>query len=235
MNPEVVEAGSPGGQLLQREAARWWWAPLVAAVAWFVIAWVVLRGDYSSLTTVGVLIGVVLLLAAVNEGAAAAMMTSGWGVLHIVLAVVYVLGAAWAFVRPVNTVFALASVLGLLLFLQGIVSLGQGIAMRDTTPHWWLEVLSGGLLILLALWVSSSDRAWDLAGRAAFILLWVGFLAIFRGISDIVLAFSLRALARDGGTQQAAMAGAGAAPPIPSQERREAAPEDAPAEGAARG
>jgi uncharacterized membrane protein HdeD (DUF308 family) len=223
--------------MLQEGAARWWWAPLVAAVAWFVIAWVVLRGTYASLTTVGILIGAVLLLAAVNEGTTAAMMRSGWAVVHIVLSVFFVLGSVWAFVRPINTVFALASVLGLLLFLQGVVSLAQGVAMRDASAHWWLEVLSGGLLILLALWVSSSDRVWDLAGRTAFILLWVGFLAIFRGVSDIVLAFSLHAIAKEGiaqegMAQEVAQAGAGGAPTIPAQERREAVPDGATAEEA---
>jgi uncharacterized membrane protein HdeD (DUF308 family) len=235
MNPEILAAGGPGRRLLQREAARWWWAPLVAAVAWFVLAWVVLRGSYASLTTVGVLLGVVFLLAAANEAAMAAVMRSGWGVLHIGLAVIFVLGAGWAFVRPINTFFALASVLGLLLFLEGVLTLTRGIAMREATPHWWLEVVSGGLLVLLALWVSSSDRVWDLAGRAAFILLWVGFLAIFRGVSDIVLAFSLIAIAREGDAPQAATSGGSAAPPIPAQERREAAPRHAPVEQAPRG
>ncbi len=229
MNPEILSSGE-AGRLLQRQAARWWWVPLVAAVAWFVIAWMVLRGNYTSLTTVGVLVGAVLLLAAVNEGGLAAAMRGGWGVLHIVLAVIFGLGAAWAFIRPINTFFALASMLGLLLFLQGAVTLARGIAMRDATPHWWLEVASGGLLLVLALWVSSSDRVWDLAGRASFILLWVGLLAIFRGISDIVLAFSLNRIARE--PEQPATADTGEAPPIPAQERREAVPDTATAERA---
>jgi uncharacterized membrane protein HdeD (DUF308 family) len=38
---------------------------------------------------------------------------------------------------------------------------------------------------------------WNLAARAAFILLWVGFMAIFRGVSDIAVAFSLRSFAHE--------------------------------------
>lgn len=34
----------------------------------------------------------------------------------------------------------------------------------------------------------------NLAGRAVFILVWVGFMALFRGVSDIGLAFALRRL-----------------------------------------
>jgi len=203
--------------MLREKAARWWWVPLVAAGVWVVIAWMVLRADYRSLVAVGVLVGLVLVMAAVNEGAMAAAMNGGWKVLHIALAVFFALGAIWAFVRPVNTFFALVSVLGLLLFLQGITTLARGVALRDETPHWWLDLVSGGLLVLLAIWVSSSDRTWDLADRASFVLLWVGFLAVFRAISDVMLAFSLRRMGRDGEM-----------PAIPRQERRAPAAVDVP-------
>jgi hypothetical protein len=43
MDPDIP-AATFGGPILRREAARWWWAPLVGAVLWFVIAWLVLRG-----------------------------------------------------------------------------------------------------------------------------------------------------------------------------------------------
>src|SRR6188472_1415010 len=119
---DILGRGPLGRRLLQREAARWWWVPLVAAVIWFVIAWMVLRLNYTSLTTVGILVGVVFLIAAANEVGLAAFMGGGWAVLHVILAVLFALGAVWAFVRPVNTVFALASVLGLLLFLQGVLT-----------------------------------------------------------------------------------------------------------------
>ena len=210
-----------GRQLLQREAARWWWAPLVAAAAWFVIAWLVLRANYTSLATVGVLIGVVLLVAMVNEVAIAAAMDGGWRVLHVALAILFLLGSLWAFIRPVNTFFALASVLGLLLFLQGVTYLIRGVAVRDLTPYWWLDVVSGGLLTLLAIWVSESDRMYSLGARAAFLMLWVGFMAIFRGFSDIGLAFSLRHLAHSAPPARE-MTGEG--PAIPGQRPRPAAP-----------
>ena len=217
MDPDVTGPDWLGRRLLQREAGRWWWAPLIAGVIWFLIAWLVLRANYTSLATVGVLVGVVFLVAALNEGAMAAVVHGGWAVLHIVLSVFFVLGAVWSFVRPINTFFALASVLGLLLFIQGFFILMRGIAMRDQSPYWWLDLISGGLLTLLAIWISSSDRVWTLANRAAFILLWVGFMAIFRGVSNIALAFSLRHLAHEGEGRQRAQAaeGATAMPPHP--------------------
>jgi uncharacterized membrane protein HdeD (DUF308 family) len=56
----------------------------------------------------------------------------------------------------------------------------------------WRQVITGILLILLALWVSGSDRVNALAQRTYLILFWVGFLALFRGFSQIMLAFTIR-------------------------------------------
>jgi uncharacterized membrane protein HdeD (DUF308 family) len=209
---DTLQRGSLLGRVLQREAARWWWAPLVAGVVWFVVAWLVLRLNTTSLTTVGLLLGAVFLIAAINEGALGALMRGGWAVLHYSLAVIFALGAIWSFVRPINSVFALASVLGLLLFLQGIFTLTRGLALREESPFWWLDVAAGGLITALAIWVSTSDRAWGLAERAVFILVWVGFMAIFRGVSDVALAFSLRRL----GTQDIPEPRRGAPVPQPS-------------------
>ncbi len=83
------------------------------------LAWLVLRTNQTSVTTVGVLIGIILLAAGVNEAAAAAFVPGGWKVWHIIMAVIFLLGGLWGLIRPVNTFFALASVLGLVLILYG--------------------------------------------------------------------------------------------------------------------
>jgi uncharacterized membrane protein HdeD (DUF308 family) len=196
--PEVSEPGELVLRVLRREAGRWWWVPLVAGVVWFVIAWLVLRMDIRSLQTVGVLVGVLFLVAAVNEAAVAGFVVGGWRFAHYVMAGAFVLGAVWAFVRPVNTFFALASVLGLLLLLHGALSIARGIALRGVSPYWGLELVSGVLIALLGFWVSVSDRYFGLEGRTVFILIWVGFMALFRGISGIVLAFSMLWFAKKG-------------------------------------
>lgn len=193
----LPSTSSRSRRVIQREAARWWWAPLVGAAIWFVVAWLVLRADYTSLTTVGVIVGVAFLVAAVNETALAAVMGGGWVVWHVLLATLLFLGALWAFVRPINTFFALASMLGLLLLLQGLFTIIRGIDLRDETEYWWLDLIGGGLITLLGFWVSTSDGVWTLGARAGFILLWVGFMAIFRGVSDIGLALSLHRLAHE--------------------------------------
>ena len=59
-------------------------------------------------------------------------------------------------------------------------------------PYWWLGLITGILLVLLAFWVSGSDRVYTLGRRTYLILFWVGFMALFRGFSQIFLAFTVR-------------------------------------------
>jgi uncharacterized membrane protein HdeD (DUF308 family) len=72
-------------------------------------------------------------------------------------------------------------------------------------PYWWLNLIAGILLVLLSFWVSGSDRVYALAQRTYLILFWVGFFALFRGFSQIMLAFSVR----HAGTDAAAVDAAG--------------------------
>jgi uncharacterized membrane protein HdeD (DUF308 family) len=175
-----------------REGARYWWVFLVSGFVWLLVAWIVLRLDETSIATVGVLLGVVFLLAGIHEAALVGLVPGGWKVWHIIMAVIFFLGALWGFVRPVNTFFALASVLGLILFFYGTFEIVQAFASRPLNPFWWLNLSMGILLILLAFWVSGSDRVYALQQRAFLILFWVGFFALFRGFSQIFLAFGIR-------------------------------------------
>ena len=179
-------------RMIVRESARSWWVFLVAGVAWLVIAWLVLRLNATSLATVGVLLGVVFIVAGINEVALGGVVSGGWKVWHYIMAVIFLLGGIWSFVRPINTFFALASVLGLILIFYGSFEIARSIGSRGVNPYWWLGLISGILLILLAFWVSGSDRVYALAQRTYLILFWVGFLAIFRGMSEIALAFGIR-------------------------------------------
>jgi uncharacterized membrane protein HdeD (DUF308 family) len=47
-------------------------------VAWLIIAWLVLRLNQTSITTLGVLLGIVLIAAGVNEAAWGALVPGGW-------------------------------------------------------------------------------------------------------------------------------------------------------------
>ena len=175
-----------------REGARNWWILLVSGIAWLLIAWIVLRLDVTSVATVGVLIGAVFIVAAVNEVTVASLVSGGWKIWHYVMAFIFFLGGLWGLITPIDTFFALASVLGLILVFYGVFEIARAVSTRATNPYWWVGLITGVLLLLLAFWVSGSDRAYALAQRAYLILFWVGFFALFKGIEQIILAFGVR-------------------------------------------
>jgi hypothetical protein len=179
-------------RMVVREGSRYWWLFLVTGIAWLVVGWLVLRMNLTSLTTVGVLLGIVFIVAGVNEAGVASLMSGGWKVWYYVMAFIFFLAGIWALIDPIDTFFALASVLGLVLILYGTFEIIRSVASRPVNPYWGFGLAAGILLIVLAFWVSGSDRVYQLAQRTYLILFWVGFFALFRGFSQIMLAFGVR-------------------------------------------
>ena len=190
INPDAAEghthARSSAQSALWRMAGPWWLF-LVTGIAWLIIALMVLRFTTTSVTTVGVLMGVVFLLGAVNEFMISAVRHS-WRWAHIFLGVLFAVGAIWAFVHPFSAFWALASVLGLLLIFKGTLDIVGAVMTRDVNNSWWLGLVVGILELVLGFWASQQL----FPARGALLLLWVGFFALFRGISEIVIAFEVR-------------------------------------------
>ena len=182
----------PEERTIVREESRYWWVLLVSGIAWLLIAWIVLRMNVTSIATVGVLLGAVFIVAAVNEVTVASLVPGGWKVWHYVMAFIFFLGGLWGLITPIETFFALASVLGLIVIFYGAFEIARAVSMRAMNPYWWVGLITGVLLLLLAFWVSGSDRVYALAQRTYLILFWVGFFALFKGIMQIVQAFGVR-------------------------------------------
>jgi uncharacterized membrane protein HdeD (DUF308 family) len=169
-------------------ATSLWWLVILAGLAWFLVSLVVLRFDTTSVTTVGILLGFVLLGAGANELMAVAVMPS-WRWIHGFMAVLFLAGAIWAFVSPDDAFWSLASVLGLLLVLKGTMDIVIAAETRGFNPLWGLALATGIIEVLLGFWASQQYYP----ARAALILIWVAFMAMFRGIADLVLGVQLRA------------------------------------------
>ena len=162
-----------------------WWLFLITGIAWLLIAMVVLRFNISSITTVGILLGALFLAAAINEFFTSAVVDT-WRWAHILLGILFVFGALWGFFQPKEAFWALASVLGLL-------SRAPGVDDADHVHHGQGPVVGPGV---------GRGHPGDparvlgfaavLRPRATLILVWVGFMALFRGIGEIVFAFELR-------------------------------------------
>ena len=147
----------------------------------------VLRFTPASVNTVGVLMGVLFLLGAFNEFLIASIRHT-WRWAHVVMGVLFVVGAIWAFARPFNAFWSLASVLGLLLIFKGTLDIIAAVVTKDVNSAWWLGLVAGILEIVLGFWASQQQ----FPARGALLLLWVGFFALFRGISEIVIGFEVR-------------------------------------------
>jgi uncharacterized membrane protein HdeD (DUF308 family) len=173
-------------QMKAREQMMPWWIFLITGIAWLLISMLVLRYDpNTSIKTVGYLLGALFLAAAVNEFLIYSV-TDSWRWAHLLLGIIFVFGALWGFTQPKEAFWALASVLGLLLVLQGSMTLIGAVAVKG--PLWGLGLTVGVLEIMLGFWASQQYYP----ARAALILIWVGFMALFRGIGQIVLAFAVR-------------------------------------------
>jgi uncharacterized membrane protein HdeD (DUF308 family) len=179
--------------VMSAEAAGWWWVYLLTGIAWMMIGFVVLRLDITSIATFGFLIGGLFVMGAVNEAMLGTSSNGGWKFVHYALAVIFIFGAGWAFINPGESVFTLASILGFVLFFQGTVTIMVSLGSRGVNPLWGLGLAAGILELLLAFWVS--QRYYP--ARLYVILVWVGFMSLFRGIEHIVLAFSVKKLSKE--------------------------------------
>ena len=69
----------------------------------------------------------------------------------------------------------------------------DAFAQREDNPIWWLGLVAGVLMLMLAFWTSGQF----FIEKAYALLAFSGIWALMHGFTDIVRAFSLRAL-RDG-------------------------------------
>lgn len=172
---------------LPPQLTRRWWIFLISGFAWLIIAAIVLRFDLSSVASIGLLLGIVFLFSAAYQFALAALQGGGWAAMRVILGVLFAAGAIWSFVRPYDAFWALASVFGLLLILNGGFDLAYSAMAQPINPLWWLGLVAGLLEIALGFWASQQY----IATRATLLILWIGLYAILRGVGDLVIAFEV--------------------------------------------
>jgi uncharacterized membrane protein HdeD (DUF308 family) len=183
-SPGLPEAGD-----VVRQIGRWWWLWLVAGVAWIVIALVILQFDQASITTVGVLIGIMFLLAGFQQFAVAAVVDE-WRWLWIVFGVLFVIAGVIALINPEKTFAGFADILGFLFLLVGVFWTIQAFVDRGENDLWWLGLISGIAMVILAFWTSGQF----FIEKTYTLLVFAGIWALFHGITDIVRAFAVRKL-----------------------------------------
>ena len=182
-----MEASGPAEAL--RGIARLWWLWIVFGIAWIAIAVVILQFDQASITTVGVLIGIMFVGSALQQITIASMVDRGaW--LYWLFGFLFTVAAVIAFISPENTFAAIADVLGFLFLLVGVFWILQAFASREINELWWVNLLAGALMVVLAFWTGGQF----FIEKAYVLLVFAGIWALMQGFTDIVRAFQIRKL-----------------------------------------
>lgn len=178
--------GNPLARILAPVTDRWW-IPLVPGVAWLVVSVLIFRFDYTTVTAVGVLFGLVAIASSANEVMLAAISTTGWRIAHLLFAALSFAVGIISFVHPGDTFVALAALVSFFLVFRGSFDVIQAFSLSRYLPGWWLLLITGIAELLIGFWAAGS---WDLS--AVVLVAWVGAAALMRGLTEIVAAFQIR-------------------------------------------
>ena len=176
---------------VDKAAGRLWWFPLVTGIAWVVVALVILQFDQASVNTVGVIIGIMFLATGIQQLLLATLFGPlRW--LQAIFGVLFLIAGVLSLISPENTFAALADILGFLFLLVGVFWIIEAFTDRALNPLWWLGLLSGILMVILAFWTGGQF----FIEKQYVLLVFAGIWALMQGVRDIIIAFALRSLTR---------------------------------------
>lgn len=186
-------ATPPGPDAATREAlrgiSRLWWLWIVFGLAWVVVGLVILQFDDASITTVGVIVGAMFLATGFQQFVVGSMAESGrW--LFWIFGVLFLIAGVIALTSPENTFAALADILGFLFLIVGVFWILQAFATREVNELWWLGLLSGILMVILAFWTGGQF----FIEKQYLLLVFAGIWALMHGFLDLVRAFQIKKL-----------------------------------------
>jgi uncharacterized membrane protein HdeD (DUF308 family) len=164
-----------------------WWLWLVAGIAWLIIGYVIFQYDEASITAVGLLIGVMFLIAGLQY-VIVGTQVEGWNWLWYIFGGVLIIGGLAAMFNPQRTFVSIANILGFIFLMVGIIWIIEAFAAKDYNDLWWLTLIAGILMILLAIWLGNRF----IFAKAETLLIFAGVWAMMRGIIDIINAFHIR-------------------------------------------
>ena len=180
---------SSEGRAILRGLARFWWLWLVFGIAWVLISLVILQFDDASITTVGVLIGLMFFISGIQQFAIASMVDRG-GWIYGLFGVLFVIAGVISFISPENTFAAIADILGFLFLIVGLFWIIQAFMERAENDVWWLGLTAGILMVILAFWTGGQF----FIEKQYTLLVFAGIWALMSGVTDIVKAFQIRKL-----------------------------------------
>jgi hypothetical protein len=181
---------------MQAVTRGWGWF-LAAGIAWIVFAFFLLSFNYRTVWAIAVFFGIAFIVGGIMEFAVAAV-APGWKWLYILIGIVSIGAGLIALIWPGQTFLVLSAIAGWLLLFYGIIDIVFAFSTRHLEGLWWMQLISGIIMVLLGFWAISPDNATVATYRGAVLLVvWIGVAALFRGISDIIIGFRLRSVQRE--------------------------------------
>jgi uncharacterized membrane protein HdeD (DUF308 family) len=185
----TAATGMPETRDAVRQVAGLWWLWLVVGAAWIVASLAILQFDRASITTIGIIIGAMFTFAAIQQFILAAVADSlRW--LWAIFGVLFLIAGLIAFINPEKTFAGFADILGFLFLTVGIWWIVQAFIERAVNPIWWLGLISGVLMVILAYWTSGQF----FIEKAYTLLVFAGIWGLMHGFTCLVRAFQVKAL-----------------------------------------
>jgi uncharacterized membrane protein HdeD (DUF308 family) len=178
-----------GAREVVREFASLWWIWLILGICWVVASLVILQFNHASITTVGIITGILFTVSGLQQLALASVVDSlRW--LWAVFGVLFLIAGVICFVKPADTFAGLADVLGFLFLCVGVWWMIRAFLVRAVEPTWWVGLIAGILMTIMAFWTSGQL----FIHKAYVLLVFAGIWAMMHGVTEIVRAFQLRSL-----------------------------------------
>ncbi len=187
----MESAARPPAVAAAKPVTGLWWLWLVFGAVWALIGVTILQFDDASITTVGVLIGLMFFFAGLqNFVAAAAVERHGW--VYGLFGVLFLAAGVVSLISPENTFAALADILGFLFLIVAISWMIEAFIWREVNELWWVGLIAAVLMLILAFWTAGQF----FIEKQYLLLVFAGIWALLRAVTDFVRAFQIRAVGR---------------------------------------
>jgi uncharacterized membrane protein HdeD (DUF308 family) len=173
-----------------RQMANLWWLWIITGVFWIVVALVILQFDQASITTVGILIGIMFLVAGVQNFFFGSLTGGAMQWILWIFAVLFVIAGVISLIRPEDTFAGIADILGFLFLLVGIFWIVEAFAEREANELWWFGLIAGVAMVIVAFWTGGQF----FIEKQYVLLVFAGIWALFHGVDDLIKAFQIRRL-----------------------------------------
>ena len=185
---DVPLDGDEARVIVQRMGSLWW-AFLVAGICWIIGALVILQFDSASIATIGLITGAMFVVSGLQQ-IVLAVLGDSMRALSAIFGVLFLIAGLVCFFNPADTFKGLADVLGFLFLIVGIWWVIRAFMFKSLDPTWWLGLIAGVLMVIMAFWTSGQF----FIEKAYTLIAFAGIWALMHGITDIFRAFALRSL-----------------------------------------